>query len=67
MSRSAAAVRDPGLGARLRAYPGVGAAVEAGGPFRTLWSVDWGYGFRARRSSGGLGTQAVRVTVYRTF
>ncbi len=62
-----AAVRDPGFGERLRGYPGVGAAVEVGGPFRTLWSVEWGYGFRARQSDGTLGTQAVRVTAYRTF
>jgi hypothetical protein len=62
-----AVVRDPGFGARARGYPGVGAAVEAGGPFRTLWSVEWGYGFRARRDDGRLGTQAVRVTGYRLF
>jgi hypothetical protein len=62
-----AVVRDPGFGDSLRGYPGVGAALEAGGPFRTLWSVEWGYGFRARREDGGTGTQAVRVTGYRTF
>ena len=62
-----AAVRDPGFGERLRGYPGVGGAVEVGGPLRTLWSVEWGYGFKARRSDGRLGTQAVRVTGYRTF
>ena len=55
-----ALVRDPGLGSRLRGYPGVGAALEAGGPFRTLLSVEWGYGFVMR-------TQAVRVTAYRVF
>jgi len=62
-----AAVRDPGFGDRRRAYPGIGAAVEVGGFFRTLWSVEWGYGFRARRSDGQLGTQALRITGYRTF
>ena len=62
-----AAVRDPGFGEEIRGYPGAGAAVELGGPFRTLWSVEWGYGFRARRSDGKLGTQAVRITAYRTF
>jgi hypothetical protein len=62
-----AAVRDPGFGDRVRGYPGAGAAVELGGPLRTLWSVEWGYGFRARRSDGKFGTQAVRVTGYRTF
>ncbi len=62
-----AVVRDPGFGDALRGYPGTGAALEIGGPFRTLWSVEWGYGFRGRREDGGTGTQAVRVTGYRTF
>jgi hypothetical protein len=62
-----AVVRDPGFGDELKGYPGAGAAVEAAGPFRTLWSVEWGYGFRARNSRGGTGTQALRVTGYRTF
>jgi hypothetical protein len=62
-----AVVSDPGFGRALRGYPGIGAALEVGGPFRTLWSVDWGYGFRARRDDGRLGTQAVRVTAYRMF
>ncbi len=62
-----ALVRDPGFGPALRGYPGVGAAVESAGPFRTLLSVEWGYGFKARRRDGGTGTQAVRVTAYRMF
>jgi hypothetical protein len=62
-----ALVRDPGFGPALRGYPGVAAAFEAGGPLRTLWSVEWGYGFRARRADGGRGTQALRITGYRTF
>lgn len=62
-----AAVRDPGFGGRNRTYPGIGAAVEIGGPARTLWSVEWGHGFRARRSDGGQGTHAVRVTGFRVF
>ncbi len=60
-------LRDTGFGGRARGYPGAGAAVEVGGPFRTLWSVEWGYGFRGRRECGRLGTQALRVTGYRTF
>lgn len=63
----AAAVRDPGFGDALRGYPGIGAAIETAGPLRTLWSVDWGYGFKARRSDGRLGTQALRITAFRTF
>lgn len=62
-----AVVRDPGFGNALRGYPGVGVAVETAGPFRTLWSVEWGYGIRGRRSDGGLGTQSVRITGYRVF
>jgi hypothetical protein len=62
-----AAVQDPGFGGRDRLYPGVGAAVEVGGPARTLWSIEWGHGFRARRSDGGLGTHAVRITGFRVF
>ena len=62
-----AVVHDPGFGAAYRGYPGIGAAIEAGGPFRTLWSVEWGYGFHARRADGGTGTQALRVTGYRSF
>jgi hypothetical protein len=62
-----AVVRDPGYGDALRGYPGVGAAIETAGPLRTLWSVDWGYGFKARRADGGTGTQALRITGFRTF
>lgn len=60
-------VRDPGFGSHARSYPGVGAAVEVAGPLQTLWSVEWGYGFRARRPNGDFGTQAVRITGYRVF
>ncbi len=60
-------LRDPGFGPSWRGYPGVGAAAESVGPFRTLWSIDWGYGVRAVRSSGGLGAQVVRISVYRVF
>jgi hypothetical protein len=62
-----ALVRDPGFGAALRGYPGVGGAVETAGPFRTLLSVEWGYGFKARQRDGGMGTQAVRIAAYRMF
>jgi hypothetical protein len=62
-----ALVRDPGWGRRPRGYPGVGAGLESAGPFRSLWSVEWGYGFQGRRQDGGRGTQAARIIVYRGF
>ena len=62
-----AVVRDPGWGSRVRSDPGVGAGFESAGPFRTLWSVEWGYGFQARGRDGGRGTQAARITMYRGF
>ena len=62
-----AVVRDPGFGDALRGYPGVGAAIESAGPLRSLWSVEWGYGFKARRTNGVIGTHAVRITAFRSF
>jgi hypothetical protein len=62
-----AAVRDTGFGNQTRVYPGFGASIEAGGPLRTLWSVEWGYGPRAIAADGGVGTQAWRITGYRPF
>ena len=63
----AAFVHDPGWASVARFYPGVGTAVESGGPFRTLVSVEWAYGFRAPRTTGGYGTQTARITVYKGF
>ena len=63
----AALVHDPGWASHARFYPGAGAGVESGGPFRTLLSFDWAYGFRAPRQNGGRGTQTARVTVYKPF
>ena len=63
----AAYVHDPGWASASRTYPGVGAGIESAGPFRTLLSFEWGYGFRAPRVGGGRGTQTARITVYRGF
>ena len=63
----AALVRDPGWASDARFYPGVGTGVESGGPFRTLLSLEWAYGFRAPRQDGGRGTQTVKLTVYKPF
>jgi len=62
----AAYVHDPGW-ASARMYPGVGSGIEAAGLFRTLWSVEWGYGIQAPRSGGGRGAHTARLTVYRGF
>jgi hypothetical protein len=62
-----ALVRDAGWRSQLRSDPGVGVGVESAGPLRTLWSLEWGYGFAARRPDGGRGTQAARITMYRGF
>jgi hypothetical protein len=63
----AAYVRDPGWASAMRTYPGVGGGIESAGPFRTLLSLEWGYGFRAPSTGGGRGTQTARITVYRGF
>lgn len=63
----AALVHDPGWASDARFYPGVGAGVESGGPFRTLLSFEWAYGFRGPRQDGGHGTQTARITVYKPF
>jgi hypothetical protein len=62
-----AVASDPGFGDALRGYPGLGAAIETAGPLRTLWALNWGYGLKARRSDGGMGTHALRITGFRTF
>jgi hypothetical protein len=63
----AAFVHDPGFGAALRAYPGVGAGLEAPLPWRTLLAAEWGYGFEGRDRDGARGTQVFRVTAYKVF
>jgi hypothetical protein len=62
-----AAVHDPGFGAGLRNYTGVGAALEVPSPFGTLLAVEWGYGFRGVNGNGTLGTQVLRVSGYKVF
>jgi undecaprenyl-diphosphatase len=63
----AAFVDDPGLGDGLRAYPGLGAGVEAPLPHLGIVAAEWGYGFEGRRVDGGRGTHVFRVTAYRVF
>ena len=47
--------------------PGIGAALEVPAPFGTLLAVEWGYGFQGIDSSGGHGTQVVRISGYKMF
>ena len=62
-----ALVRDPGYADATRGYPGVGAAIELAGPLRTLWSVEWGYGIKAKQPDGRIGTQSWQIMGYRIF
>jgi hypothetical protein len=62
-----AAVHDPAFGPGLRHYLGAGAALEAPGPFRTLLSLEWGYGFQGIDTSGRKGTQVFRLSGYKVF
>lgn len=60
-------VRDPGFGSRARAYPGIGAALEAPGPWSLLLGAEWGYGIRGLNTDGSRGTHVVRLTAYKVF
>jgi hypothetical protein len=62
-----AAVHDPSFSHGLRNYTGIGAALEAPAPFRTLLAVEWGYGLRGVNTDGSLGTHVVRLTGYKVF
>ena len=62
-----AQVHDPGFGRGLRNYTGFGGAAEFPAPWHTLAAVEWGYGVQALNSSGGRGTQVVRITAYKVF
>jgi hypothetical protein len=62
-----ALVHDPGAGAGLRSYPGVGAALDVPLPRRLLLGVEWGYGIKARDSDGREGTHVVKVTGVKVF
>lgn len=62
-----ALVREPGFSRSPRTYPGVGAAVEAPGPFGLLLGAEWGYGFQGVNTNGTRGTQVVRLTGYKLF
>ena len=58
--------RQPG-NRRSRAYPGIGAALEAPAPFGWLVAAEWGYGVRGVNTNGSIGTHVVRLTGYKMF
>lgn len=60
-------VHDPGFGAGLRNYTGIGGAVEAPAPFGTLLAFEWGYGLQGIDTKGRRGTQVMRVSGYKVF
>jgi hypothetical protein len=60
-------VHDPAAGPGLRSYPGVGAALEVPLPRRWLLAVEWGYGIKARDTSGREGTHVVKLTGIKVF
>jgi hypothetical protein len=62
-----AAVRDSGYGEGLRNYTGLGLAAEVPVPFGMLAAVEWGYGFRGVNANGDLGTQVIRMSVFKVF
>lgn len=58
---------DPGFGAGLRSFTGVGSAMEAPAPFGMLAAVEWGYGFQGVNTSGRRGTQVFRLSAFKIF
>jgi hypothetical protein len=63
----AARVHDPGFGAGLRPYTGLGAAAEVPAPLGTLLALEWSYGLQGIDSQGRRGTQVVRISGYKVF
>jgi hypothetical protein len=63
----AALVREAGFDGAPRGYPGVGAALEAPGPFGWLVGGEWGYGIKGLDWDGSRGTHVIRLTAYKIF
>jgi hypothetical protein len=59
-------VRQPD-DSRVRAFPGIGAAIETPAPLGWLAAVEWGYGLKGVNTSGSTGTHVIRVTGYKVF
>jgi hypothetical protein len=62
-----AAVRDPGFGAGVKSYPGVGLGLEIPLARRMLVAVEYGYGVKARDTDGSEGTHVVKLTGFKIF
>ncbi len=62
-----ARVRDPGYGLASRTFPGLGAALDLPLPFRSVVSLDWGFGLEARNRDGSRGAHVFRITAYKLF
>jgi hypothetical protein len=60
-------VHDPGFGAGLRPFTGIGLALEMPAPLGTLVAAEWGVGIQGRQADGGRGTHVFRVTAYKVF
>ena len=65
--RDAAACTIPRLVPVFVTYAGAGAAIEAPGPFRTLLSLEWGFGFQGIDTNGRTGTHVFRLSGYKVF
>jgi len=60
-------LRDPGYGEELRWYPGVGVGLELALPRGALLVAEGGYAVAGRDREGQKGTQALQITLVKTF
>ena len=60
-------LRDPGYGEELLWYPGVGLGLELALPRGALLVAEGGYAFAGRDREGQKGTQALQITLVKTF
>ena len=60
-------LHDPGYGEGLRSYPGIGLGLELSLPHGALLVAEGGYALAGRDREGRKGTQALQVTVVKTF
>jgi nucleotide-binding universal stress UspA family protein len=60
-------LHDPGYGDDLQWYPGVGVGLELALPHGALLVAEGGYGVAGRDRDGRKGTQALQITLVKTF